>query len=69
MRAAAAASFDEGEFVHRLHRADVLVRPWFAADRDDVVTGYSVALRPARKDETIVSRGRASGPRPDPREA
>jgi hypothetical protein len=57
VRAAAAASLDEGEFVRRLHQAGVLVRPRFAADRDDVVAGYSVALRPATRDETIVWHG------------
>jgi hypothetical protein len=35
----------------------VPVRPRFAADRDDVVAGYSVALRPATRDETIVWHG------------
>jgi len=57
VRAAAAASLDEGEFVRRLHQAGVLVRPRFAADRDDVVAGYSVALRPGNRDETIVWHG------------
>ena len=57
VRAAAAASLDEGEFVRRLHQAGVLVRPRFAADRDDVVAGYSVALRPGGRDETIVWHG------------
>jgi hypothetical protein len=57
VRAAAAASLDEGEFVRRLHQSGVLVRPRFAADRDDVVAGYSVALRPGSRDETIVWHG------------
>lgn len=56
VRAAAAASVDEGEFVRRLHQAGVIVRPRFAADRDDVVAGYSVALRP-RDGEQIVWYG------------
>ncbi|MGE3194637.1 MAG: relaxase/mobilization nuclease domain-containing protein [Microbacteriaceae bacterium] len=56
VRAAAAASLDEGEFVRRLHQAGVIVRPRFAADRDDVVAGYSVALRP-RPGEPIVWHG------------
>ena len=46
VRAAAVASLDEGEFVRRLRRGGVLVRPRFAAGRDDVIAGYSVALRP-----------------------
>ena len=45
VRAAAIASVDEGEFVRRLRRGGVLVRPRFAAGRDDVIAGYSVALR------------------------
>lgn len=47
VRAAAIASVDEGEFVRRLRRGGVLIRPRYAAGRDDVVAGYSVALRPA----------------------
>jgi hypothetical protein len=46
VRAAASASADEGEFVRRMRRQGVLVRPRFAAGRQDVVLGYSVALRP-----------------------
>ncbi len=46
VRAAAGASLDEGEFVRRLHQGGFIVRPRFANGRDDVVTGYSVALRP-----------------------
>lgn len=56
VRAAAAVSVDEGEFVRRLHQAGVVVRPRFAADRDDVVAGYSVALRP-QAGESIVWYG------------
>ncbi|BDZ44021.1 hypothetical protein GCM10025865_33200 (plasmid) [Paraoerskovia sediminicola] len=46
VRAAATASESEAEFVRRLRRSGVLARPRFAADRTDVVTGYSVAARP-----------------------
>lgn len=53
VRAAATASLDEGEFVRRLRRGGVLVRPRFAAGRDDVVSGYSVALRPKPGDKAI----------------
>ncbi|WP_380164672.1 relaxase/mobilization nuclease domain-containing protein [Jannaschia sp. R86511] len=45
VRAHAGAAADEAEFVRRLRRAGLLVRPRFAAGRDDVVAGYSVALR------------------------
>ncbi|MDH6238467.1 relaxase/mobilization nuclease domain-containing protein [Cryobacterium sp. CG_9.6] len=47
VRAAATASVDEGEFVRRLRRGGALIRPRYAAGRDDVVAGYSVALRSA----------------------
>lgn len=47
VRGAAAVSKDEGEFVRRLRRSGVLVRPRFADGRTDVVTGYSIAERPS----------------------
>jgi hypothetical protein len=53
VRAAATASVDEGEFVRRLRRGGVLVRPRFAAGRDDVVAGYSVAVRPPAGEKPI----------------
>lgn len=53
VRAAAIASVDEGEFVRRLRRGGVLIRPRFAAGRDDVVAGYSVALRPTGEDRPV----------------
>jgi len=56
VRAAATASVDEGEFVRRLRQGGVLVRPRFATGRDDVVAGYSVALRP-EKNEPVVWHG------------
>ena len=46
VRACAAASNGEGEFVRRCRREDLWVRPRFAAGTHDVVTGYSVAMRP-----------------------
>ena len=59
VRAAATASLDEGEFVRRLRRGGVLIRPRFAAGRDDVVAGYSIAVRPATGDKPIwFGRGR-----------
>jgi len=45
VRAAAAAAGDEAEFVRRVRRSGVRLRPRYAADRDDVVAGYSAALR------------------------
>ncbi|MEV8241958.1 relaxase/mobilization nuclease domain-containing protein [Microbacterium testaceum] len=53
VRAAAVASLDEGEFVRRLRRGGVLVRPRFAAGRDDVIAGYSVALRPEGNERPV----------------
>jgi len=45
VRGCAAASADEAEFVRRVVRAGVRIRPRFAKDTTDVVAGYSVALR------------------------
>lgn len=53
VRAAATASLDEGEFVRRLRRGGVLIRPRFAAGRDDVVTGYSIAVGPSGEEKPI----------------
>jgi hypothetical protein len=53
VRACAAAAADEAEFVRRTRRAGVLVRPRYAAGRDDVVVGYSVAQRPGRGERPV----------------
>lgn len=53
VRGAAAASVTEGEFVRRLRRTGVLVRPRFAAGTDDVVAGYSVAEKPVPGERPI----------------
>ena len=53
VRACATSSADEAEFVRRLRRANVLARPRFADGRPDVVTGYSVARRPAAGERPI----------------
>lgn len=53
VRGCATAAQDEGEFVRRLRRAGVLVRPRFADGRTDVVTGYSVAARPQYGERAI----------------
>jgi len=47
VRAAAAAAGDEAEFVRRLRAERVLVRPRYATGTDQVVAGYSVAVRPS----------------------
>lgn len=46
IRASAATAENEAEFVRRARRSGLLIRPRFAKGRDDVVEGYSVALRP-----------------------
>lgn len=61
VRACAAASVDEAEFVRRARQEGLLVRPRFAAGRNDVVTGYSVAERPARGERTIWYGGNSLG--------
>lgn len=45
VRAAATSAKDEAEFVRRLRRSGLLVRPRYAQGRNDVVVGYSVAER------------------------
>lgn len=46
VRAAADASVSEAEFVRRVRREGVVIRPRYASGTQDVVLGYSVALRP-----------------------
>lgn len=53
VRAAGTASLDEGEFVRRLRRGGILIRPRFAAGRDDVIAGYSVAVRPVGQERPV----------------
>lgn len=53
VRGCATASSDEAEFVRRLRRSGLLVRPRFADGRTDVVTGYSVAERPTAGERPI----------------
>lgn len=48
VRACATAALDEAEFVRLLRGEKLWVRPRFAAGRSDVVSGYSVALQPAK---------------------
>lgn len=47
VRGCAAAAQSEAEFVRRMRQDGVLVRARFAEGRDDVVTGYSIAAKPA----------------------
>lgn len=53
VRAASTASLDEAEFVRRLRREGLLVHPRYATGRDDVVTGYAVALRPKDGEKAV----------------
>jgi hypothetical protein len=56
VRAAAGAAQTEGEFVRRLHQLGIIAKPRFEAGRQDVIAGYSVAIRPV-KGEPIVWHG------------
>ena len=53
VRAYAAGSADEAEFVRRCRRGGLLVRPRYASDRNDVVVGYSVAARPPAGEKPV----------------
>ncbi len=53
VRGAAAAADDEAAFVRNLREAGVLARPRYADGRRDVVTGYSVALKPQAGERPI----------------
>ena len=53
VRAASTASLDEAEFVRRLRRQGLLVHPRYATGRDDVVSGYAVALRPPEGEKAV----------------
>lgn len=53
VRAAATAAQSEDEFVRRMRKSGLIVRPRFADGRNDVVTGYSVALRPRHGERPI----------------
>ena len=61
IRACAAASVDEAEFVRRARQEGLLVRPRFAAGCNDVVTGYSAAVRPGRGERAIWYGGNSLG--------
>ena len=53
VRGAATSAENEAEFVRRMRRSGLLVRPRFADGRTDVVTGYSVAARPEAGERPI----------------
>ena len=53
VRGCAAAAGDEAEFVRRVRRAGLRIRPRYAAGSDEVVAGYSVALRPPAGTATV----------------
>lgn len=53
VRACATAAGDEAEFVRRLRRCGVIVRPRYADGTRDVITGYSVAERPRHGERPI----------------
>lgn len=53
VRGCATAAQDEAEFVRRLRREGLIVRPRFADGRTDVITGFSVAERPEAGEHPI----------------
>lgn len=53
VRGCATAAGDEAEFVRRMRRAGLLVRPRYADGWTDVITGYSVAERPQAGERPI----------------
>ena len=53
VRGCATAAQDEAEFVRRLRREGLIVRPRFADGRTDVITGFSVAERPEAGESPI----------------
>ncbi|WP_231511393.1 relaxase/mobilization nuclease domain-containing protein [Arthrobacter sp. UNC362MFTsu5.1] len=61
VRTCATASTDEAEFVRRARMEGLLVRPRYAAGRTDVVTGYSVAVRPRKGERAVWFGGNSLG--------
>jgi len=57
VRSAAVASSSEAEWVRRVRDARVVIKPRFAAGGTDVVSGYSVALKPGDYNEKLVFYG------------
>ena len=57
VRACAAAAGDEAEFVRRVRRQGMLIRPRFAKDTQDVVVGYRVAMRHSMGERPICYGG------------
>jgi hypothetical protein len=53
VRASFGASTSEAEFVRRARDTGMLLRPRYAKNTTDVITGYSVAERPARGERPI----------------
>lgn len=53
VRGCATAAQDEAEFVRRLRREGLIVRPRFADGRTDVITGFSLAERPEAGERPI----------------
>ena len=53
VRGCATAAQDEAQFVRRLRREGLIVRPRFADGRTDVITGFSVAERPEAGERPI----------------
>lgn len=64
VRGCATAAQDEAEFVRRLRREGLIVRPRFADGRTDVITGFSVAERPEARGTPDLVRRWSARPRP-----
>lgn len=57
IRAAAAASTSEAEWIRRVRRDGVVLKPYFAKGTTDVVSGYKAALKPETYNDRLVFYG------------
>lgn len=57
IRSAAAASTSEAEWIRRVRRSGVVVKPYYAKGSTDVVAGYKAALKPETYNDRMVFYG------------
>jgi len=57
IRSAAAASTSEAEWIRRVRRSGVVVKPYYAKGSTDVVAGYKAALKPEAYNDKLVFYG------------
>ncbi|WP_019146623.1 relaxase/mobilization nuclease domain-containing protein [Aeromicrobium massiliense] len=57
IRSAAVASQSEDEWIRRVRKAGVVLKPYYAKGTTDVVTGYKAALKPEDYNERLVFYG------------